>query len=269
MNILIPMAGAGSRFSEAGYKISKPAIPTYYRKTGEKLPMVVCATLDLPGVKNDGSNVIYVDRDYHKNNGVEEAIKKRFPKASFISVDHLTDGQACTCMLAENYIDNDDELLIAGCDNGMVINNDRFTQLCNEVDVIVFTYKHCEAVISNPNAYGWMIVDDDNTIVGTSIKKAISDNPMEDNAVVATFWFKNGSIFVESTKKMIDENDRINNEFYVDQVVKHAIELGFKAKVFEIDRYIGWGTPADYELYQRTFDYWNGFYEREKKLIQS
>lgn len=267
MNILIPMAGAGSRFAEAGYVLSKPAIPTYDKRTGKKLPMVVCATLDLPEVKEDGSNVIYVERDFHKGNGTEALIKECFPKAKFITVDYLTEGQACTCMLAKDDINNDESLLIAGCDNGMEIDTKRFAKYSDEADVLVFTYRHNEAVMANPNAYGWMIVDNDDNITGTSIKKAISDNPMEDHAVVATFWYKKGSIFVEATEKMIAENDRINNEFYVDQVTKHVIDLGYKAKVFEIDRYIGWGTPADYELYQKTFEYWNGFYEREKGRV--
>lgn len=267
MNILIPMAGAGSRFSDAGYTISKPAIPTYDKRTGKQLPMVVCATLDLPEVAPDGSNVIYVDRDFHKDNGTEKAILDCFPAANFITVDHLTEGQACTCMLAKEKIDNDKPLLIAGCDNGMEINTVKFDELRKEADVIVFTYRHNEAVLTNPNAYGWMIVDDNDNIIGTSIKKAISENPLEDHAVVATFWFKHGSIFVDATEKMIAENDRINNEFYVDQVIKHAIQLGYKSKVFEIDRYIGWGTPADYELYQKTFEYWSCFFEREKGRV--
>jgi bifunctional N-acetylglucosamine-1-phosphate-uridyltransferase/glucosamine-1-phosphate-acetyltransferase GlmU-like protein len=167
-------------------------------------------------------------------------------------------------MLAEEYINNSEELLIAGCDNGMEINTDKFIELCDQTDVIVFTYRHNKAVLNDPDAYGWMKVDEDNCIIGVSIKKALSDTPMEDHAVVATFWFKRGSIFVEATNKMVAENDRIRNEFYVDQVVKHVLELGYKAKVFEIDRYIGWGTPEDYELYQKTFEYWNGFYRLEK-----
>lgn len=264
MNILIPMAGAGSRFQEAGYKVSKPAIPTYDKRTGKKLPMVVCATLDLPGVKKDGSNVIYVDRDFHKLNGTENAILECLPKAKFITTDYLTEGQACTCMLAEILIDNDEELLIAGCDNGMEIDLQRYKRCCKEADVLVFTYRHNEAVMQNPDAYGWMIVDDKDNIIGTSIKKAISNTPMEDHAVVATFWFRRGAIFTQAARKMIRENDRIKNEFYVDQVIKHVLDLGYKAKVFEIDRYIGWGIPADYELYQRTFEYWHGFYKREK-----
>lgn len=268
MNIIIPMAGAGQRFVDAGYKEHKPAIETIDRRTGKKLPMVVCATYDLPGLREDGSNVTYIDRSFHKKDGVEEKIKQHFPKAEFISVEHLTEGQACTCLLAENKIDNTTPLLIAGCDNGMVMNMNKFEQLTTECDVIVFTYRHNEAVIKNPNAYGWVIPDETGKIQKLSIKKAVSDSPMEDHAIVATFWFKEGNIFVKAAKKMIQENDRINGEFYVDEVIKHVIELGYTAKVFEIDRYIGWGTPSDYENYMDTISYWKQFVQGKGFLLR-
>ncbi len=257
--ILIPMAGAGQRFADAGYTVHKPAIMTVDRATGQEKPMVVCATKDLPGVAADGSNVIYVDRNFHKTDSVEDAIRAWYPQASFITVDHLTEGQACTCMLAEPYLDPEQPLLIAGCDNGMDIDRDAFDALTKECDCIVFTYRHNEAVLANPNAYGWMIADAAGNITGTSIKKAISDSPMEDPAVVATFWFRRAAVFIEATKKMIAENDRINGEFYVDQTVKHVLDLGYRAKIFDIDRYVGWGTPADYEGYQKTWNYFKAF----------
>ncbi len=257
--ILIPMAGAGQRFADAGYTVHKPAIMTADRRTGQEKPMVVCATKDLPGVAADGSNVIYVDRTFHKTDGVEDAIRAWYPNAVFITVDHLTEGQACTCMLAEPYLDPEEPLLIAGCDNGMDIDRAAFDALTRECDCIVFTYRHNEAVIANPNAYGWMIADENGNITGTSIKKAISDTPMEDPAVVATFWFRRAEVFIEATKKMIAENDRINGEFYVDQTVKHVLDLGYRAKIFDIDRYVGWGTPADYEGYQKTWKYFEEF----------
>ena len=257
--ILIPMAGAGQRFADAGYTVHKPAIMTVDRATGQEKPMVVCATKDLPGVAADGSNVIYVDRNFHQTDGVEDAIRAWYPQAAFITVDHLTEGQACTCMLAEPYLDPEQALLIAGCDNGMDIDRDAFDALTKECDCIVFTYRHNEAVLANPNAYGWMIADADGNITGTSIKKAISDRPMEDPAVVATFWFRRAAVFIEATKKMIAENDRINGEFYVDQTVKHVLDLGYRAKIFDIDRYVGWGTPADYEGYQKTWNYFKAF----------
>lgn len=259
MNIVIPMAGAGQRFADAGYSLSKPVIPTIDRRTGKEFPMVVCATMDLPGVEEKGRNVIYIDRTFHREDGVEDIIHQNYPEASFITIEKLTEGQACTCMLARNRINSDVPLLIAGCDNGMDFNTDKFWKLTEKCDVIAFTYSHNQSVLANPNAYGWYVPDKDDKIKKVSIKKAVSDTPMEDHAVVATFWFRKGSIFVEATEKMLRENDRINNEFYVDQVIKHAMEQGYDCRIFDIDRYIGWGTPADYEEYTRTIHYWQEF----------
>lgn len=262
-SVLIPMAGAGQRFADAGYRVHKPAIPTIDRYDGTEKPMVVCATKDLPGVAADGSNVIYVDRTFHREDGVEDAIRSYYQKAQFITIDRLTEGQACTCMLAKEYVDPEEELLIAGCDNGMDIDRAAFEETKQACDCIVFTYRHNEAVLQNPNAYGWMLTDEEGTITGTSIKKAISDTPMEDPAVVATFWFKRAKIFLDATEKMIRENDRINGEFYVDQTVKHVLDLGYRAKIFDIARYVGWGTPADYEGYQNTYAYFKAFLMQE------
>ena len=269
-NVLMPMAGGGLRFREMGYEVSKPAILTYDIHTGEELPMVVCATKDVPCVIPDGNNLCFVERDFHHTDGTEDAIKKYYPKAKFITVDHTTEGGACTCLLAEDWIERENELIIAGCDNGMELNVDVFNEQRKQADVLVFTFRHNRCVMDNPSAYGWMRVDENKNITGVSIKKAISTTPMEDHAVVATVWFKKGSIFIDAAKKMIAENDRVNGEFYVDEVVKHAMDLGCKAQVFEIDRYIGWGTPADFENYRKTFTYWSGFYKKEKnRFFQS
>lgn len=267
MNIIIPMAGAGKRFSDAGYTVSKPAIPTIDRHTGKLFPMVACAVLDLPGVEKNGANVTFIDRDFHKRDGVEDAVREVFPGARFLTVSHLTEGQACTCLLARELIDNRTELLIAGCDNGMAMDMDAFEDAKQYADCLVFTYRHNEAVLSNPDAYGWMITDPDGMITGVSVKKAISDRPMEDHAVVATFWFREGSIFVRAADRMIAEDDRINGEFYADEVIRYVLEMGYRAKVFEIDRYLCWGTPTDYENYMDTVHYWERFVRDERCLI--
>jgi len=263
MNILIPMAGAGKRFADAGYSAPKPAIPTLHWLDGNTYPMVVCAAKDLPDTVRDGSNIIYVDQAFHKACGIEDEIRKFYPKARFIRAEGLTDGQACSCLLAREYIDNDEELLIAGCDNGMVMDQEKYESLKKISDVIVFTYKGNEAVNRNPDAYGWVVPDeaDAGLIRKVSVKKAVSNCPVKDHAIVATFWFRKGSIFVEAAEKMIAENDRINNEFYVDEVIRHCMELGYAARIFDVDRYVGWGTPADYENYMRAFDYWGHFVE--------
>lgn len=266
MNIMIPMAGEGQRFKDAGYQIHKPVVETTNYRNGKKMPMVVCATMDLPQVKADGSNVIYIDRDFHKAEGVEERIKDYFPKAQFVTLDKLTEGQACTCLKAECYLKQDEELLIAGCDNGMVIDEKEFVKQKRECDAMIFVYRHNPAVCENPSAYGWAITRENNELEKMSIKVPVSDNPMEDFAVVATFWFKRGDIFTKAAKKMIEENDRINGEFYVDEVMTHVKDMGYCVKVFEVERYIGWGTPKDYENYEKTLQYWKYFVKNNEFL---
>lgn len=266
MNIIIPMAGAGQRFSDAGYMVHKPLIPTTDRRSGKSYPMVVCAAVDLPGVEPEGGNITFIDRSFHKADGLEQKIAGYFPKASFLTLGHLTEGQACTCLAAKEKINGKDGLLIAGCDNGMSYNEPMFWKLTQQCDVLVFTYRHSHTVLKNPDAYGWMYTDKENRITGLSIKKAISDMPMQDHAIVSTFWFRQGSYFVEAAEKMISENDRINGEFYVDETIRHAMDLGMDARIFEIDRYLGWGTPNDYEEYMATMQYWKEFVFSEKFL---
>ena len=253
------MAGAGKRFAEAGYLVHKPMIEVTSWRTGEKLPMVVAATKDLPGVEAEGANIIYMDRTFHKEAGVEEQIQRYFPKCRFLTVKELTEGQACTCLLAKEWINSSEELLIAGCDNGMILEKEKLEQAKQQAQVLAFTYRHQEIVNENPNAYGWIQTDSKGQIKRLSIKKPLSDTPAEDHAIVATFWFRRGSDFVYAAEKMIAEQDRSNGEFYVDEVLKHTQELGMDTKVFEILRYIGWGTPREYEIYEQTLAYWKQF----------
>lgn len=265
-NVLIPMAGAGKRFADMGYTVSKPAIPTTSHIDGTVQPMVVGAVKDVPFVQNDGSNIIFVDRDFHKADGTENTIREYFPNARFITLDKLTDGQASTCLMAKDYINNMSPLIIAGCDNGMIYDKIRLQKVMNESEVIVFTYRNDPRVLDNPHAYGWISVDDDGNVTGVSVKKPISDTPMKDHAVVATFWFRHGKDFVSCAEQMIQANDRVNNEFYADKVIQYAVDNGLKTKVFEIDRYIGWGTPNEYEYYENCMKYWKAFSESNSFL---
>jgi dTDP-glucose pyrophosphorylase len=262
MILLIPMAGAGSRFKEEGYTVHKPAILTTDRNKG-KVPMVVAATNDLPGANDKETKIIYIDRNFHKTDGVETTIKEFYPNSEFLTIDYLTQGQASTCLLAKDFINNNDELLIAGCDNGLVFDQSKFEKEKQDADALIFTYRNHNLVLEKPNAHGWVKVDRDNFVEGVSVKKAISDTPLNDHAIVATFWFKRGVDFVRATEKMIEENDRINNEFYVDQTMKHVLDLGLKVKVFEVEKYLCWGTPKDYEEYESTFNYWKEFFKNE------
>jgi dTDP-glucose pyrophosphorylase len=264
MNIIIPMAGQGKRFVDEGYKIHKPVLPTIDYRSGKMTPMVVCAVKDLDESGDKATNLIFIDRTFHKSDGVQEEIKKYFPKASFITIENLTKGQACTVLEAKKYINNNDELIVGTSDSGMIYSHDEYKKAKHQADVLLFSFRNNEAVSKNPDDYGWLIVDENNNVKDVSIKKHISDTPTKDYAVVGVFWFKKGSIFVEAAQDLIAADDKINNEFYVDQAIKYALKRNYKVKVFEIDRYLCWGTPKDYENYQNTYNYYKEFLETER-----
>ena len=144
--------------------------------------------------------------------------------------------------MAKTRINDDESLLIGACDNGVAYSVNQFKNLAESSDALIFTYRQNESVLEKPEAYGWVVVDDDGlTVKKVSVKKPISANPLNDHAVVASFWFKHGCDFVAATERMIDQNDRINGEFYADQVMQHAVDMGLNVKVMEVDRYFWLG----------------------------
>jgi bifunctional N-acetylglucosamine-1-phosphate-uridyltransferase/glucosamine-1-phosphate-acetyltransferase GlmU-like protein len=223
--------------------------------------MVMCAVNDLPFIRNGGGNITFVCRDFHQSSGLVSIIKRYFPDAQFITIEKITEGQACTCMIATDSIDLAKPLIIAGCDNGLIYDKLSFATLTEKCDMIAFTYRNDERVLQNPCAYGWIKADSEGKIKSVSVKRPVSENPLKDHAITATFWFRNGNIFVNAANKMIENNDRINNEFYVDTVIKYVLESGYDTRIFEVERYIGWGTPEEYETYMKTITYWKEFVE--------
>jgi len=240
---LIPMAGLGTRFSDAGYKLSKPLISV------SGVPMIIKVIRDLP----KADKWIFVIREEHKAQQVDELIRKEIPEAIFL-VDPKPIGQATSCMVAKDYLDSEEELFIAACDNGFLYNEEKFNKLKNrkDIDCVVWTFTKRETLIRNPNAWGWYKLEKDNeTIQDISVKIPVSDNPYNDHAVVATFWFKKAKDFLNSVNMMMAENYRINNEFYVDSIPKFLKKINKKSVIFDVDLYVGWGKPDDLHEYEK------------------
>ena len=245
---LIPIAGEGKRFKDQGYKIPKPLILV----SGK--PMIIMAADSLP--KTD--KWIFICRKEHiKDYGIDKILNNKFNNASFI-IDNLPQGQASSCLLAKDLINNNEELTIGACDNGMVWDKNKFDKLRSGADCLVWTFRNNVAVKKKPQAYGWVIIDEENNVLKTSVKIPISDNPLKDHAIVGTFWFKKWQIFIEAVENMIRKNIRVNNEFYVDSVINEIVEAGYRVKVFEVEKYVCWGTPEDLKKYQ----YWESFFRK-------
>lgn len=243
------MAGAGKRYEQAGYKLPKPLIPV----SGK--PMVIQASDALPRA----DKWIYICRENHiKEYRLDGVLRAYASDVSVLTAPALTDGQASTCLLAKHLINNAEPLVIGACDNGAIWDMEKFIRLTKEADCIVWTFRNNITVQNKPEQYGWVATDGGENIKRVSVKIPLGTTPAKDHAIVGTFWFREGRIFVEAAERMIQNNRRINNEFYVDECINDAVAAGLRVKVFEVDKYVCWGTPDDL----RRFEYWESFFSK-------
>jgi hypothetical protein len=142
----------------------------------------------------------------------------------------------------------------------MIYDQNKYQKLIEDknVDAIIFTFRNHVSSKSNPQMYGWVKTDHKNNAISVSVKVPISKKIHKDHAIVGTFWFKKVEFFNQGLKNLIDKNIKINNEYYVDSLMGELINLGLNVKVFEVDNYLCWGTPNDYE----TFIYWQSFFHK-------
>lgn len=246
---LIPMAGAGQRFVDAGYSVPKPLIGV----GGQ--PMIVRAARSLP----EPDLWIFVCREEHvRDASIDRELQKLFQPVKIITVDHLTEGQACTCLLARDELRPDDVLTIGACDNAMTWKRADYDRAfaAPQTDFLVWTFRNHPAILQDPRMYGWVRTDADHGVTGVSVKVPISETPLKDHAVIGAFTFRRAGLFLDACDDMIAANARIKNEFYVDNAVNFALARHASGRAFEVDRYICWGTPRDLE----TYEYWRGYF---------
>ena len=248
---VIPMAGAGKRFADEGSSVPKPFV------TVDGRPMALAAAQDLPKAEH----TVFLCREEHIRAYNPEALfGLHFPKVIILPVPALTEGQAATCLLACDIVSEDAQLTIGACDNGMRWNKERFTEKMSDpsVDALIWTFRRFPPVVNKPEHYGWVVVGDGDLAERVSVKVPISDSPLDDHAVIGTFTFKRAGDFFHFAQKMIKENRRIRNEFYIDECMNLCIEGGMHVEVFEVDVYLGWGSPNELKTYQ----YWQKYFQQ-------
>jgi NDP-sugar pyrophosphorylase family protein len=248
---LIPLAGRGSRFMNAGYKTPKPLLFI----SGK--PMIIQAANSLP----NSLNHIFVTLQAHlKDYSLDKVLKKEFPNSQILVISEVTDGQAITCSFGLKNVDENSSLLIGSTDNGMIYDKDKYHKLINDenVDAIIFTFRNHVSSKNNPQMYGWVKTDEKENAVSVSVKVPISDDPYNDHSIVGTFYLKKVEYFNKALQRLISNDIRVNDEYYVDSLMGELIKLGLNVKVFQIYDYVCWGTPNDYE----TFIYWQSLFHK-------
>lgn len=235
LNVLIPMAGAGSRFEQAGYTFPKPLIDV----NGDPMIKVVSDNLNLK------ANFIYIVQKKHRDKyNLDTLLNLITPNCKIIEVDGVTEGAACTTLLAKELIDNNQPLIMANSDQFLEWDSNEFMYKMNETNadggIVTFTSTHPK----------WSFAKiDENGLVTEVAEK----NPISDIATVGVYFWKHGSDYVKYAEQMISKNIRVNNEFYVCPVFNEAIADEKKIRVFNIPKMWGIGTPEDLNYYLENY----------------
>lgn len=229
MNVLIPMAGNGKRFFDKGHIHPKPLVQIHDQ------PMIelVVKNLDI-----DGRYIFIVQESHYHAYNLNDTLQKIKPGCEIIRVNGVTEGAACTTLLAKDLINNDDELVIANSDQFVEWNSSTALENLRFGDAGILTFRASDPKWSYAklNASGYVV-------------EVAEKRPLSNIATVGVYYWKHGKDYVSAANRMIDKNLRVNNEFYVCPVFNEAIAAGLKVTTFDVDRMWGLGTPEDLDYF--------------------
>jgi dTDP-glucose pyrophosphorylase len=237
LNIVLPIAGRGSRFAVAGYQQPKPLIPVHGS------PMIAAVTRN---VRPRGPHrFIFVALAEHlEHAGMREALEASAPGCVIVPVSKVTEGAACTVLLAKDFINNDDALMLANSDQWVDLDINRYLDAMDaqRADGLIMTMK------ADDPKWSFVGLDRFNYVTKVVEKQVISNE-----ATVGIYNFRRGRDFVRAAEQMIAKNLRVNNEFYVAPVYNELIEEGARIAIYNVGQegagMYGLGIPSDLDLF--------------------
>ena len=231
LNILIPMAGQGSRFSQAGYTFPKPLIEINQKTMIQTV---------IENIAIDANFIFLVREEHEKKYNISNLLNVLSPNCKIITVKELTEGAACTTLLAEKLIDNSCPLILANSDQYVEWNSSKtmYKFMSKKIDAAILTFE------SMHPKWSYAKTGKNGLVTEVAEKKVISKE-----ATVGIYFWKKGSDYVKYAKQMIKKNLRINNEFYVCPVFNEAIKDKKKVVTEKIDKMWGLGTPEDLKYF--------------------
>jgi len=239
LRIVIPMAGEGSRFRQAGYTISKPLIPIKGK------PMIMWV------LDNLRSKIPEVQKRIEYHLIVRSQVMDELKDLSGVvlhPIPSLTDGAACTVLtVREELMKDNNPLLIANSDQYLEWSFDNFLETCVNPG-----YDGCISTFYNPdsNDTKWSFAQLDNNGLVTKVAEKEYIGP---NATTGIYYWQDGSKFVKYVDEMIEKNERVKNEFYVCPVYNYLMRDGGKIRVSDCKKMWGLGIPEDLEKFRKEF----------------
>jgi len=239
--ILVPMAGRGSRFAKVGYKKPKPLIDVFDR------PMVQWVVDNFKAITNEKTQFVFCVLKEHledKEYNLKEELEKMAPNCGIVSVDQVTEGTACTVLLAKQYFnDPNTELIIANSDQYLEWDEKEFYDTMHkskEIEGGISTFYHPE----RETKWSFAKLNDKGFV--TEVQEKV---PISDLATTGIYYWRKGNDFVKYTEQMIAKNIRVSGEFYTCPVYNEAIQDGKKIVISNCKKMWGLGVPDDLNFF--------------------
>ncbi len=238
MNIVMPMAGRGSRFAEIGIKTPKPLIDVRGR------PMYAWASESLP--LELARRLIFICLEEHlRERALEDDIRSRYRNLDpqIVPLGEVTDGQACTVLKAAEFIDNDEPLLIYNADTYCRTRlSERLPRLSPDIAGLLGVFR------APGDKWSFARADEFGRVLETAEKRRISEW-----ASTGLYYFRRGRDFVAHARQMIADDERVNDEFYVAPVYNRLIAAGGAVYIDPADEVWVLGTPEDLQHFNEHF----------------
>lgn len=237
MNIVVPMAGRGSRFQQVGYVDPKPLIQV----AGKSMIERVISNLT-PSTEH--RFIFICQREHLLSYPIEACLLAATPGCVVLTVDRVTEGAACTVLIARAYIDDDEPLMIANCDQLIDVSIDEYLSKLDTrgLDGLIMTMTAAGA------KWSYVKTGEDGLVTRVVEKEVISTE-----ATVGIYNFARGRDFIDAADQMIEKKLKVNNEYYVapvyEQMIANHAKIG-TCNIGQVDAGMyGLGTPEDLEAF--------------------
>ena len=229
-NLLLPIAGRAQRFIDEGYTMPKPLIMSKDKHIIDWA---------MSSFNTDECNIIFALRlDHIHNFAIDDILRQKFgDDIKIVVIDRITRGSVETCLLAKEHIDNELPLIIYTPD---VYYRPVFdpASISKDLDGFLLTFK------ANSPAHSYVELDEDGRAIRTAEKEVISQN-----AAVGVYYYRTGKMFVEYAERLIEEDVRVKNEYYICPMFNYLIEEGMNVGVHQTEKMHVLGTPAELEFF--------------------
>jgi dTDP-glucose pyrophosphorylase len=237
ISIVVPMAGRGSRFSQAGYDTPKPLIPIH----GAPMIRVVIENIR----PSSPHRFIFIcQAEAVARYDLRRRLDAWAPGSAVVELDYVTEGAACTVLTAEQHIDRDQPLMIANSDQYVdIVIDDYLAQMERQaLDGLIMTMD------ADDPKWSFAAVDDAGLVT-----RVVEKQPISRHATVGVYNYRRAGDFIDGAREMIARDLRVNGEFYVAPVYDQMIARGARVGVYSVGAedagMYGLGIPADLEKF--------------------